>query len=120
MKIRIIIANEAAKPIKTARQEAQRAVGTFRFAAAEARTLAGDVVPLDALHRPAQDRDHLVEGQPAADRQHEDDAGEDEHGGHDREQGLIRRQVDVAVALLAGEQREPHDDPPKSTSPPEA
>lgn len=43
------IADEAAKPIKTARQEAQRAVGTFRFAAAEARTLAGDVVPLDAL-----------------------------------------------------------------------
>ena len=43
------IAKEAAKPIKTARQEAQRAVGTFRFAAAEARTLAGDVVPLDAL-----------------------------------------------------------------------
>jgi len=44
-----IIAAEAAKPIKTARQEAQRAVGTFRFAAAEARTLAGDVVALDAL-----------------------------------------------------------------------
>ena len=43
------IAEEAAKPIKTARAEAQRAVGTFRFAAAEARTLAGDVVPLDAL-----------------------------------------------------------------------
>ena len=45
-----IIAAEAAKPIKTARQEAQRAVGTFRFAAAEARTLAGDVV---AARRPA-------------------------------------------------------------------
>ncbi|MFT3854250.1 MAG: aldehyde dehydrogenase family protein [Ilumatobacteraceae bacterium] len=43
------IAEEAAKPIRTARAEAQRAVGTFRFAAAEARTLAGDVVPLDAL-----------------------------------------------------------------------
>ena len=44
-----IIAEEAAKPIKTARAEAERAVGTIRFAAAEARTLGGDVVPLDAL-----------------------------------------------------------------------
>src|SRR5215218_10198437 len=43
-----IIAQEAAKPIKTARIEAERAVSTFQFAAAEARTLAGDVVPLDA------------------------------------------------------------------------
>ena len=34
-----IIAKEAAKPIKTARAEAQRAVGTFQFAAAEARKL---------------------------------------------------------------------------------
>ena len=34
-----IIAEEAAKPIKTARVEAERAVGTFQFAAAEARTL---------------------------------------------------------------------------------
>ncbi len=42
------IAAEAAKPLKTARVEAQRAVDTFRFSAAEARTLAGDVVPLDA------------------------------------------------------------------------
>lgn len=42
------IASEAAKPIATARVEADRAVSTFRFAAAEARTLAGDVVPLDA------------------------------------------------------------------------
>ena len=39
---------EAAKPIKTARVEAERAVSTFQFAAAEARTLAGEVVPLDA------------------------------------------------------------------------
>ena len=45
----LIVAREAAKPIKTARAEVERAVGTFRFAAAEARTLAGDVVPLDAL-----------------------------------------------------------------------
>jgi acyl-CoA reductase-like NAD-dependent aldehyde dehydrogenase len=43
------IAGEAAKPIRTARIEAERAVGTFRFAAAEARTLGGDLVPLDAL-----------------------------------------------------------------------
>ncbi len=43
-----IIAAEAAKPMKTARVEAERAVETFRFAAAEARTLAGDMVPLDA------------------------------------------------------------------------
>src|ERR687893_617336 len=42
------IAAEAAKPLKTARIEAQRAVDTFRFSAAEARTLAGEVVPLDA------------------------------------------------------------------------
>jgi acyl-CoA reductase-like NAD-dependent aldehyde dehydrogenase len=43
-----IIAAEAAKPLKTARVEAGRAVDTFRFSAAEARTLAGDVVPVDA------------------------------------------------------------------------
>jgi acyl-CoA reductase-like NAD-dependent aldehyde dehydrogenase len=42
------IASEAAKPIKTARVEAQRAVSTFTFAAVAARTLAGDVVPMDA------------------------------------------------------------------------
>ena len=44
-----IIAGEAAKPMKTARAEAERAAGTFRFSAAEARTLGGEVVPLDAL-----------------------------------------------------------------------
>jgi acyl-CoA reductase-like NAD-dependent aldehyde dehydrogenase len=43
-----VIATEAAKPIKTARVEAQRAVSTFTFAAVAARTLAGDVVPMDA------------------------------------------------------------------------
>ncbi|HEY7625572.1 MAG TPA: aldehyde dehydrogenase family protein, partial [Ilumatobacteraceae bacterium] len=43
------IAKEAAKPIKTARAEAERAVGTFQFAAAEARKLVGEMVPLDAL-----------------------------------------------------------------------
>lgn len=42
------IAAEAAKPLEAARVEAQRAVDTFRFSAAEARTLAGDVVPLEA------------------------------------------------------------------------
>ena len=42
------ICDEAGKPIKTARVEAERAVSTFRAAAAEARTLSGDVVPMDA------------------------------------------------------------------------
>jgi acyl-CoA reductase-like NAD-dependent aldehyde dehydrogenase len=42
------IANEAAKPIKTARVEAQRAVSTFTFAAVAARTLTGEMVPLEA------------------------------------------------------------------------
>jgi acyl-CoA reductase-like NAD-dependent aldehyde dehydrogenase len=44
-----IISREAAKPIKTARVEAERAVGTFQFAAVEARRLSGDMVPLDAI-----------------------------------------------------------------------
>ncbi len=43
-----IIAAEAAKPIRTARVEAQRAVSTFQFSAVAARTLAGEVVPMDA------------------------------------------------------------------------
>jgi acyl-CoA reductase-like NAD-dependent aldehyde dehydrogenase len=43
------IALEAAKPIRTARIEAERAVGTFRFAAAEARKLTGEVVPVEAI-----------------------------------------------------------------------
>ena len=42
------IAREAAKPIRTARVEARRAVSTFTFAATEARKLAGEMVPLDA------------------------------------------------------------------------
>ena len=42
------IAEEAAKPIKTARVEARRAVSTFTFAAAEARALSGEMVPMDA------------------------------------------------------------------------
>jgi acyl-CoA reductase-like NAD-dependent aldehyde dehydrogenase len=44
-----IIAREAAKPIRTARAEAERAVGTFQFAAAEARKLGGEMIPLDAI-----------------------------------------------------------------------
>src|SRR5262249_58343880 len=44
-----IIAEEAAKPIRTARVEAERAVGTFQFAAVEARKLAGEIIPLDAI-----------------------------------------------------------------------
>jgi acyl-CoA reductase-like NAD-dependent aldehyde dehydrogenase len=43
-----LIAQEAAKPIKTARIEAQRCASTFTFAAVAARTLAGEMVPLDA------------------------------------------------------------------------
>jgi len=42
------IAEEAAKPIKTARIEATRAVSTFTFAAVAARELAGEMVPMDA------------------------------------------------------------------------
>jgi acyl-CoA reductase-like NAD-dependent aldehyde dehydrogenase len=42
------IAEEAAKPIKTARVEAKRAISTFTFAAAAARDLAGEMVPMDA------------------------------------------------------------------------
>ncbi len=44
----IAIAREAAKPIKTARVEAERAVGTLQFSAAVARSLVGEVVPLEA------------------------------------------------------------------------
>jgi len=43
-----IIAAESAKPLKTARVEARRAVSTITFAAVAARTLAGDMVPIDA------------------------------------------------------------------------
>jgi len=38
---------EAAKPIRTARGEAERAAGTLQFSAATARTLSGEVVPLE-------------------------------------------------------------------------
>ena len=43
-----IICEEAAKPIKTARVEATRAVSTFTFAAVAARDLAGEMIPMDA------------------------------------------------------------------------
>ena len=43
-----VIAAEAAKPIKTARVEAKRAISTFTFAAIEARTLTGDMIAMDA------------------------------------------------------------------------
>jgi acyl-CoA reductase-like NAD-dependent aldehyde dehydrogenase len=39
---------EAGKPLKAARVEVARAVATYTAAAVEARTLAGDVVPMDA------------------------------------------------------------------------
>jgi acyl-CoA reductase-like NAD-dependent aldehyde dehydrogenase len=41
------IASEAAKPIKTARVEAARAVGTFAYAAVEARTLTGEMIAME-------------------------------------------------------------------------
>ena len=42
-----VIAGEAAKPVTTARAEAERAVGTFTYAAVAARTLTGELVPLE-------------------------------------------------------------------------
>lgn len=42
-----IIAEEAAKPIRTARTEAERSVITFQSAAVEARSLTGEIVPMD-------------------------------------------------------------------------
>jgi acyl-CoA reductase-like NAD-dependent aldehyde dehydrogenase len=43
-----LISDEAGKPIKAARVEAQRAMSTYTFAAVEARKLAGEMVPMDA------------------------------------------------------------------------
>ena len=40
-------AEEAAKPIRTARVEAERCVLTFTSAAIEARTLVGEMIPMD-------------------------------------------------------------------------
>src|SRR5262245_37780095 len=42
------IAAEAGKPLKTARVEAQRCVGTLVFSAVEARKLTGETVPMEA------------------------------------------------------------------------
>jgi acyl-CoA reductase-like NAD-dependent aldehyde dehydrogenase len=42
------ISAEAGKPLKAARVEAARAVSTYTMSAVEARTLAGDTVPMDA------------------------------------------------------------------------
>jgi acyl-CoA reductase-like NAD-dependent aldehyde dehydrogenase len=42
------ICDEAGKPMKAARVEAQRAMSTYTFAAVEARKLAGEIVPMDA------------------------------------------------------------------------
>lgn len=43
-----VLALEAGKPIKQARVEAERAVGTLRFSADASRSLAGDMVPMEA------------------------------------------------------------------------
>lgn len=42
------LAREAAKPLKQARVEVQRAVSTLQFSAAEARTFVGEMIPMDA------------------------------------------------------------------------
>jgi acyl-CoA reductase-like NAD-dependent aldehyde dehydrogenase len=42
-----LISDEAGKPLKAARVEAARAMSTYTYAAVAARTLAGDVVPMD-------------------------------------------------------------------------
>src|SRR5205823_2624952 len=42
------ISDEAGKPMKAARVEVSRAMSTYTMAAVQARTLAGDVVPMDA------------------------------------------------------------------------
>jgi acyl-CoA reductase-like NAD-dependent aldehyde dehydrogenase len=42
-----VIADEAGKPLKAARLEAARAMSTYTYAAVAARTLAGDVVPME-------------------------------------------------------------------------
>ena len=46
--VAVAVALEAAKPIRTARGEVERAVGTLQFSAAVARTLTGETVPLEA------------------------------------------------------------------------
>jgi acyl-CoA reductase-like NAD-dependent aldehyde dehydrogenase len=43
-----VISDEAGKPMKAARVEAQRAMSTYTFAAVEARKLAGEMIPMEA------------------------------------------------------------------------
>jgi acyl-CoA reductase-like NAD-dependent aldehyde dehydrogenase len=43
-----IIAKEAAKPIRTARQEVDRTIETYKFASEEAKRIHGETIPLDA------------------------------------------------------------------------
>ena len=43
------IANEAAKPIKTAMGEVERGIATFNWAAGEAERFSGEVVPIDTI-----------------------------------------------------------------------
>ncbi|GGJ01389.1 aldehyde dehydrogenase [Alicyclobacillus cellulosilyticus] len=46
-----LIAEEAAKPIRLARQEVDRTVQTYRFAAEVARSIYGEAIPMDATPR---------------------------------------------------------------------
>lgn len=43
-----LISDESCKPVRTARVEVDRAISTFQFSAAQARSLSGEVVPMDA------------------------------------------------------------------------
>lgn len=44
----LLVCDESAKPIRTARAEVDRAISTFRLSASQARTLTGEVVAMDA------------------------------------------------------------------------
>ena len=44
-----LVAAEAGKPVRDARREVDRAIGTFLVSADEARRIGGEVIPLDAL-----------------------------------------------------------------------
>lgn len=43
-----LVCEESAKPIRAARVEVQRAISTLQFSAAEARSLTGEMIPMDA------------------------------------------------------------------------
>lgn len=47
-KFALLVCDESAKPIRTARVEVDRAISTFRLSATQARSLTGDVVAMDA------------------------------------------------------------------------